>query len=643
MVIRKAKILGELAESSLLLPDLVGEALAANARIKFSLSWLQSAQASVDATGRGHAVDLEPERALAGLGGDPLYAPPVATGRGAEGIEVPRAAAVVSRLLEDLSRMRAATETGADAGILDKSLCAQFRLREEAIRRSARLEADLLPPGFVSMLSRPPREDRNSLHGLVMDMHKALNTIMAGLTEDDVAGARVYRLRDDDRARVSAFMRGLNRTAPLKFDHPGLATNAMRDGTRLVIQNDIGTTDAHVLIAYVEGLRLSVTCSDIHSRRLDFFRSRLKEFSWTVSNRHSADLEDDVFFVATGVFEAKDCAALDLALERLGANLVFLIDWNRARKSLCRLVSKSSAVAILNWAADHEVGHRGYLEVGGDALIADLLETVSKATGGFFTSLQSAVGEDGAVEFLREALRIASEGLRAGRSAMAVRDLLRAELLARVASIADRILDIALDHAALMLDLGNLVRGALLDGHAAADKAAGRAQAWEALADRQVTRIRDLCGNGNERAWRTIASGADDAADSLEETAFRLQFLPADIPAEIRDGLLRLAEHAVASVKEYVRLLCALRNVHRGAPRQDMRNFLDFVEKLHDQEHATDEAERDVFTSLMRANIDAKVLNVVTAIADGLEETGDALLHAGRLVSDHAVGEWFAA
>ena len=108
------------------------------------------------------------------------------------------------------------------------------------------------------------------------------------------------------------------------------------------------------------------------------------------------------------------------------------------------------------------------------------------------------------------------------------------ELLARVASIADRIVDIAIDHAALMLDLGNLVRGALLDGHAAADRVVGRAKVWETLADHQVTRIRDLCGNGGERAWRAIASGADDAADNFEETAFRLQFLPAGIPLEVR-------------------------------------------------------------------------------------------------------------
>ena len=35
-------------------------------------------------------------------------------------------------------------------------------------------------------------------------------------------------------------MRGLNRTAPLKFDHPGLGATATRMDGKLVIQNDLG-------------------------------------------------------------------------------------------------------------------------------------------------------------------------------------------------------------------------------------------------------------------------------------------------------------------------------------------------------------------------------------------------------------------
>ena len=47
-------------------------------------------------------------------------------------------------------------------------------------------------------------------------------------------------------------MRGPNRTAPLEFDHPGLDWAATRDGKRLLLQNDIGTDDAHVLVVQVE-------------------------------------------------------------------------------------------------------------------------------------------------------------------------------------------------------------------------------------------------------------------------------------------------------------------------------------------------------------------------------------------------------
>jgi hypothetical protein len=238
-------------------------------------------------------------------------------------------------------------------------------------------------------------------------------------------------------------------------------------------------------------------------------------------------------------------------------------------------------------------------------------------------------------------LRICSEEMRKGATAAGLRDLLRADLLTRVASISDRILDLAIDHAALTLDLGNLVRAALLDGRAVPGGVAERAAKLEALADHQVGLIRDLSGSGREKPWRDIASAADNAADELEEITFYLQFFPDEIPADAREGLLLLAEHVVSAIKYYVRLLCALRNLRGGAPRQEMRECLDCVEKLHDEEHATDKAERDVFSALMRAEVCAKTLNVVTAAAAGLERTADELLRVGRLISDHAVGEWF--
>ncbi len=642
MMTGKGGILEELAGPALVLPDLLADALAANNRIKFALSWLQSAEALANGANAGTLGELEPERTIAGLSDDPIYAPPAEAIRGNGGFDVPHGGTVVGRLLADVTRMCAATDAAAQTGVFDATLAKRMREREEAFQQSIHVSGDRLPTGLVSTLSQAPQANHDTVHALVMDLHKALNGIAVDLGHDDVAGARTYRLEEQDKVRVAAFMRGLNRTAALKLGHPGLATTAMRDGGRLMIQNDLGTTDAHVLIAYVEGRQLSVTHSDIHWRRLDFFCRRLDRFSWTVSNRRAVGLEEEVFELATGVLDAPSLDALDEWLERLGASLVYLIDWNKARKSLSRLVPQTDAIAILNWGADQEVGHRGYLEVGGDALVADLLETVSKTAGGFYSTLQIAVGADGAVEFLREMLRVASVGLRSGRSPTAIRDVLRADLLARVASVGDRIVEVALEHALLILDLANLVRTTLLDGRAASEQVARRAKAWEATADRRVTQIRELCGAGQERPWRPIASAADDAADDFEETAFRLQFLPAAVPPEIRDGLLRLAEHAVTAVKDYVRLLSKLRDVHRGAPRDDIHAFLELVERLHEWEHATDDAEREVFACLMRADVSAQTLNVVAAVAGGLEDVGDALLRTGRMLSDHVLGEWFA-
>ena len=68
---------------------------------------------------------------------------------------------------------------------------------------------------------------------------------------------------------------GVNRTAKLKFNHPGLATTATRNGGRLMIQNDIGTTDAHVIVIHVEGLTVNVTYTDLHAERLSFFQDML--------------------------------------------------------------------------------------------------------------------------------------------------------------------------------------------------------------------------------------------------------------------------------------------------------------------------------------------------------------------------------
>src|SRR5690242_15412446 len=132
MVVTKAKIVKELAGRSLLLPDLVAAALAANGRIKFALSWLQAAEAS--AGGQATGIHLEAERSLAGLGNEPLYAPPQSVVQRADGELIPGAGKIFERLLEDLRCMRNAIEAGAATAHLDLQQVDQFRRREQTFR-----------------------------------------------------------------------------------------------------------------------------------------------------------------------------------------------------------------------------------------------------------------------------------------------------------------------------------------------------------------------------------------------------------------------------------------------------------------------------------------------------------------------------
>ncbi|WP_457832605.1 hypothetical protein, partial [Staphylococcus aureus] len=83
----------------------------------------------------------------------------------------------------------------------------------------------------------------------------------------------------EDRAPVESFMRGVNETRALKFNHPGLEATAVRSGDRLVIQNDIGTTDAHVVVIAIRGNAVTVTYTDVHRSRAKFFVSLFDGFS----------------------------------------------------------------------------------------------------------------------------------------------------------------------------------------------------------------------------------------------------------------------------------------------------------------------------------------------------------------------------
>ena len=75
----------------------------------------------------------------------------------------------------------------------------------------------------------------------------------------------------------------------------------------------------------------------MHIDRLVFFQNLFDRFDvrWqdTVSRR-AAGLREDLYHLCLGTYEARDRADMLAYLTFLGSRLVFLIDWNRARKRL---------------------------------------------------------------------------------------------------------------------------------------------------------------------------------------------------------------------------------------------------------------------------------------------------------------------
>jgi hypothetical protein len=233
-------------------------------------------------------------------------------------------------------------ESGADA----------YRKRLASAAKLMRgVRKDLVPAALIAALTSGERKQDDTAHLLVMDLHKALNRLQGELSRESIDGARVYGLRAQEKELVRAFMRGLNSTQALKLDHPGLGTTATVSGRKLVLQNDIGTTDAHVLVVHVEGLGATVTYSDVHLDRLLFFQSLFEKFAveWeeTRSRRESALNEGGIYHLCVGGFKARDREQLAQYLAFLGSRVVFLIDWNRARKRLRPFVRKRDGIAVL--------------------------------------------------------------------------------------------------------------------------------------------------------------------------------------------------------------------------------------------------------------------------------------------------------
>ena len=637
----KSKMLDRLGESAVLLPELVSAALASNDRAKLRLTMLQ--EALVHGENQGVSPrDLSTERRRAALE-DPLFDNTIAGARpiGEQVYTIPGSQALLEGLFDDLNTMQTPLANSSCA----RELAARMAVLREAAPRAT---GDIVAASEIATLTRARRDGDDSVHLLIMDLHKELNRLVTEISVETVAGARVHQILAGDRGRVEAFMRGLSRTAPLAFGHPGLGTTATRSHNCLVIQNDIGTTDAHVLVVHVEDKTVTITYTDVHRARAKFFISLFAGWS-AVFNPLGEDSggpgKDRAFFLVTGTYQADGDASLDRMLEFLASRIVFLIDWNKARKALRAFVNKRAAVEVLQWAAVHDHGHRAFLELGGAELIFESIRHIGGDRVPYGTRLDTVLGAATTIGFLNSVLHIASDGLSAGRSTRLIRDEIQAELTQRFETAESTFYTVMLRHLGLSRMLAGLISDAMSAGRLAsvAERRALVAQAkrLEHKADGLTVQARDIAQRlGEDRGHlRPAADAVEDAADALDDAAFALSLFPeGSAPRNIVEPVMRIAELATGSVADLVRSVEAAARLPEGA-RVDALAALQAIDAVINAEKSADDAYRMAVAAILASPSDAKLTFIAVGLARALESATDHLARAALGLRERVIEE----
>jgi uncharacterized protein Yka (UPF0111/DUF47 family) len=636
----KSRIVEELGQSEILLPGLVAAGLRANDRAKVRLSALQAALQHARDPGAAPA-DLAAECRSAGIDAVAIKSFVAAARSGGNGfVEAPGLAKFGQALLADVEAMIEAV-AAADAS---KGKAAEDRLA--AIKTKLDLGKPVIGEAEIAEVTAVSSGEHDSLHRFIMDLHKELNRLAAQCAEEIVGGAHTHGLAASDKPAVAAFMRGLNRTRELKFDHPGLDTIAIRSGARLIIQNDIGTTDAHVLLVSVEGLSVTITHTDVHEARAKFFVALFDAFPVQWSGLHQEKAEGlaggEAFYLINGRYEAESEARRDSFLAAIGAALVFLIDWNKARKALRRLTSNEDAVHVLDWAARHEIGHRGFLELGGADLVAAAVRHATPARIGFGEELGRVLGRETTIDFLETALKLATDAMRKGRSARAVREAIEADLVTRIERTESALLTTIVRQMGLARDIAAGIAATLAEPRperAWVKEAAARAQHIEKKADAIAVEARGAIARSQGSAIvARLVDKAEDAIDELEQAAFYASLVPLKLAPDVLEPLHALCNAAVAGAEAAARGLEAAGAIADG-DSVDSADALAATDRLADLEHEADRAERAVTATLFQANGDMGSALSVLELARALERATDRLSALGHLLRDHVMAD----
>ncbi len=638
----KSHIIEHLGQTDLLLPALIAEGLAANDRVKVRLSVLQAAGRRAQDP-EGAPFDLGDECRGAGIDATAMKALVNSAGKIAGG-------QVAATGLDDLK-----ASVRDDVATMIRAVSAADTA--EGDTATARLDTfatelasdppDHIAATRIARLTGIADGGSDSLHRLVMDLHKALNRQATAHAEEVLAGAHVSGLRDADRPAVEAFMRGVEATRGLKFGHPGLSTTAVQAGGRLTIQNDIGETDAHVVVIAVDGTEVTVTYTDVHRARAKFFARLSRDFpvDWSGLDRKNAEgLGDDgTFYLVTGRYAAPDAAARDAFLELLGASLVFLIDWNKARKLLRTWVSKGDAIDILDWGARNRVGHRGFLALGGGDLVASAVHHATPTRIGFGERLDRVLGREAANDFLKTVLRVSAEALLEGGSVRLARDRIETDLVRHLQRIDATLLAIVIRQSGLAREIAAGIARFVAEQQAQRPGDGAGLARWARRIEEKADKIavearREVVRFEADRTITSLVDRIEDVIDDLEQAAFVASLLPDGVGPGLLRPLALLCASTITGTEAAATGIAAASDIPDGQ-RVDSEDALAAVGRLLQAEHEADAAEREVTALVLRGEHDLKTSLSVLELARALERATDRLAGFGHLLRERVLTE----
>ena len=632
----KDKAVASLGQQTLLMPAWITAALAANDRLKLYLSLTQAAAQHArkpeDSIG-----NWSQELARAGLRDAGWTQDLVRHAYNDEGMLVlSHMPQLLQALGEDLQIM---ARPVVDGGMVKDASGFEQRRNHWLELLQSMHDHEGLTQEALTALTHGERKAGDSFHLLVMDLHKQINALASSVATENLDDAHVWNIQKDDRALVRAFMRGLHRTAPLKFNHPGLDTAVTRDGKRLLIQNDIGTNDAHVLVIEVEEQTIRLTYSDLHPPRFKFFQSLLENagFVWKVSEPViSRDLnEGKPYTVGIATLQAADQTALEQGLEDIASRIVFVIDWNRARKRLQMFVSKAQAISILEHTSEHRWGHMGWLLAGGESLVYDTMEAVGSDTFRIGERLDAVLGETGARAFLIELLHNCSELLQQQQPLTLVQDKARL-LLGRVLPQRHVEFDLLAEHAAFCHALAQTLCDVLTQGcNGHCDQVVQRAKNWEHRADHLLATARQRAER--QPHWRAVVDllvQADNVADALEESAFIYTLTLVEpingLPPSVMEVLGKLADTTLVAIQDLVKAIEIARLLDAGIDTTDSDAFLQILWRMLRAERLCDDLLRTARQHIVQTlHAQPAAMLLATELATTIEGASDALVATG--------------